>query len=509
LVICAAGASSAPRFEFDIPAQRMVDALNELSSQSETLILFPYDLVQGLSSSAISGRFTVLQALDEMLMQSGLVGGLSEKGVLMISESETKHSSELSEGKIEMNTNKSLLAALLGVFAGAGGVQQGVAQTYSAKNPHLQIEEVIITAQKRSESLQDVPIAVTAFTGEALNDFGVSNTQSLQDLTPGLVFSNTGSSAQPFLRGVGTRLALNGLEPSVATYLDDRYMSRATASTLEFADVDRVEVLKGPQGTLYGRNATGGAIRVITKGVADELEGTIKADLGNYDYLRLSGTVSVPITEDLGVRFTALSKTRDGYADNLSPIGTSDLDDVDYQAFRTKVRWDISDSVTANLALNYWERDDNQGNDVVDLSPPGLNRGTAVGGISGIDTDEVATEISGKSDGDEFSGQLRFDAAFEHVDLVSITTFTDLEQQYITDGDGTSAKASDLSFGLDAVENYSQELQLLSNNDDGIRWMAGAFFFSEDSDMDLVADLSDFVADFIFSQGYQTVETTA
>ncbi|MYH70939.1 MAG: TonB-dependent receptor, partial [Gammaproteobacteria bacterium] len=158
----------------------------------------------------------------------------------------------------------SFIGGIAVVFAGPVGVQDASAQTGETGTGSRVLEEVVVTAEKRAQSLQDVPIAVTAFTGEAMRDFGISNTQALQATTPGLVFNNTANSAQPFLRGVGTRLALNGLEPSVATYQDDRYLSRATASTIEFADVERVEVLKGPQGTLYGRNATGGAIRVIT-----------------------------------------------------------------------------------------------------------------------------------------------------------------------------------------------------------------------------------------------------
>jgi len=368
------------------------------------------------------------------------------------------------------------------------------------------LEEVVVTAQKRAESLQDVPLAVSTLSGEDLTNFGVSGTQALQMTTPGLVFSNTGASAQPYLRGVGTRLALNGLESSIATYIDDRYVSRPAAAMFEFADVERVEVLKGPQGTLYGRNATGGAIRVISKGVSDELEGSVKASVGNFGAYGLSGTVSVPITDDFGARFTALTKQRDGYADNLSPLGASEWDDQDYQAYRAKFRWDTTENVTAHLSLDYAERNDNAGNDIVDLSPPGLNVGIAQGGISGKDIDEVATALKGNDESEEFSAQLRFDVAFDQVDFSSITTYMDLEQFRITDADGTSTQTLDVPAIYEEAQDFSQEFQLVSNSSESWDWILGAYYFSSDVDYDLTLDAG---RDFHLSQGFQNVETTA
>jgi iron complex outermembrane receptor protein len=364
----------------------------------------------------------------------------------------------------------------------------------------------VVTAQKRAESLQDVPLAVSTLSGEDLSNFGVSGTQALQMTTPGLVFSNTGASAQPYLRGVGTRLALNGLESSIATYVDDRYISRPAAAMFEFADVERVEVLKGPQGTLYGRNATGGAIRVITKDVADELEGRVKASAGNFGAYGLSGTVSVPITDNLGARFTALTKQRDGYADNLSPLGASELDDQDYQAYRAKFRWDTTDNVTAHLSLDYAERNDTAGNDIVDLSPPGLNVGIALGGISGKDIDEVATAIKDNDESEEFSAQLRFDVAFDQVDFASITTYADLEQFRVTDADGTSTQTLDVPAIYEEAQDFSQEFQLVSNSDGSWDWILGAYYFNSDVDYDLTLDVG---LPIHLSQGFQNVETTA
>jgi iron complex outermembrane receptor protein len=126
------------------------------------------------------------------------------------------------------------------------------------------LETIVVTAQKRSEDLQDVGMAVAVFDGSALLDAGVTDAMQLQTVVPSLTYVATGYMAQPYLRGIGTRQSTVGLEPSVATYIDDRYVARPFAAMFDLHDVERVEVLKGPQAVLYGRNAAGGAIRAIT-----------------------------------------------------------------------------------------------------------------------------------------------------------------------------------------------------------------------------------------------------
>ena len=123
------------------------------------------------------------------------------------------------------------------------------------------LETIVVTAQKRSERVDDVAMAVSAFGGDALRNAGVTDAMQLQTVVPSLTYVATGYMAQPYLRGIGTRQSTVGLEPSVATYIDDRYVARPFAAMFDMQDVERVEVLKGPQAVLYGRNAAGGAIR--------------------------------------------------------------------------------------------------------------------------------------------------------------------------------------------------------------------------------------------------------
>jgi len=372
--------------------------------------------------------------------------------------------------------------------------------------PLEQLEHMVVTATKRSENLQEVPVSISAFSGDDLIRYGVHDTQDLQNITPGLVYNNTGTSAQPYLRGVGTRFAFAGLEPSVATYVDDRYLARAQATIFELADVKRIEVLKGPQGTLYGRNATGGAIRVVTMDVEDELGGAVTATLGNYDLRAVSGTINVPLNDVLGARVSALVRQRDGYAKNLDPSGVSELDDRDVTVVRAKVRWDISESISSQLTLHYSEQDDNAGNDLIDLSPPGLNLGIAAGGISGKGVDEVATAIDGMIRDEQAAVDVRFDFTLSGADLVSITTYHDFEQESVTDADGTSVRILDVPSVPQAAQAFSQELQLISASDGPLQWIAGAYFFDETADFEVVLDRG---APGLDSQGDQRADTTA
>lgn len=382
-----------------------------------------------------------------------------------------------------------------------------VALSAVAFGAQAQLEEVVVTAQKRSASLQDVPIAVSAFSADELLNQGVSGAKALETMTPGLVYNLTGATAQPFLRGVGTRLAQNGLELSIATYSDDRYVARATASMIELADVERIEILKGPQGTLYGRNSTGGAIRIISAPVETEFGGTLKGSYGNYNAYTLSGSVNIPMGEDFGMRLTAMTKERDGFAENVNPAGRSDWDDLDYQAFRGKLRWDVSDSSTANLTLEYWQRDDLAGVENINVSDFPVTNNGALGSTlpQTRRKGKLASAIDDTNDGSEFSGQFRFDHAFESVDFAWITTWSDFELDWLGDADGGSMRHLD-AFVIEESSGFSQEIQFLSNNDSNLNWIVGAYYFQDDADYELWIDLTDVGVPFA-SQSAQNTET--
>jgi iron complex outermembrane receptor protein len=472
------------------------DALNEFARQTGLQVVLFADVGAGITTPGVSGNYTADDALAKLLAGTGLTYEYINERTIAVRATKKP-------GPTSMLTNEPVLRRI----SLAVPEQSPVVEDTAASEPERarSLEEVVVTAQRREQSLQDVPIAVSAFSGEDLNAFGVDDVQDLQVVTPGLVFNNTSALAQPYIRGVGTRLSLNGLESSVATYSDDRYVARPSAMMFDLIDVERVEVLKGPQGTLFGRNATGGAIRVITKDVSDELEGSIVGSVGNFSYYGLAGSVNAPISDTAGVRVTGMIRERDGYADNLSPLGVSELDDMSLAALRAKFRWEVTDRVTTRLTLGYWERDDMRGANVHDLSPPGLNVGIARGGVSGAERDEAATALNEKNRAEEFSAQLRLDVSFDAFDFVSVSTYSDLKAKVFTDGDGTSAAALDGGFH-EEEEAYSQEFQLASSGSRNWEWLAGAFFYRSDGDIDFWFDAG---APFRLSTGLQSVETTA
>lgn len=218
-----------------------------------------------------------------------------------------------------------------------------------AADSQLVLEEIVVTAQRRAESLQDAAIAIDAKTGESLIKSGVTNAYELNKVVPSLTLTNGGGAfAALFIRGVGNRTLSAYIDPAVATSYDGVFMGRASgASGAVFFDLDRVEVLKGPQGTLYGRNATGGAVNILpTKPVLGENSGYISADFGNIDTANLQGAANLALGESTALRISGSTNNRDG----LNKDGTSDIDN---DALRLQLFSEINKNLNIRLSADY------------------------------------------------------------------------------------------------------------------------------------------------------------
>ena len=182
-------------------------------------------------------------------------------------------------------------------------------------------EDILITARRREESLQDVPISVSAFSGEALENQGAVDITALQQQTPNLTLQiarGSNSTLIAFIRGIGQQDPVWGFEPGVGLYIDDVYVARPQGAVLDIFDVERVEVLRGPQGTLYGRNTIGGAIKYVTRRLGHEFEGRVRGHLGTYGQRDLIGTVTVPLGDTLSIGGGLAIYDRDGFGENLN-----------------------------------------------------------------------------------------------------------------------------------------------------------------------------------------------
>lgn len=356
--------------------------------------------------------------------------------------------------------------------------QEGI--TDSGTNEGARYGDIVVTAAKRSENLMDVPVAISAYNSDTLQAIGVSDIKGIEMANPSITLPMGGSYAQLYIRGVGSRLLQNGLEPSVASYVDNRYLARQSGVVLDFVDIERVEILKGPQGVLFGRNASAGAVRVITKDVSDDFEGYLEGGYGNYDAVTLAGVINIPIGNTFGIRLAGKKSMRDGFADNLVTDGPDKLDDKDYGAFRAKAKWEPTDNLTIKGTFSWWEQHDNTGNDVNVVGIQELQTGIAAGGITGQNRSETATMLIGTTDKREISGDLEVKLNLGGVDLTSISTYTDYDTVLNSEGGGSSVEEVD-AYIPEKTNNYSQEFQISSNNDSRLEWIVGAYFFRDNT----------------------------
>ena len=228
----------------------------------------------------------------------------------------------------------------------------GTAHAQSADQAS-QLEEVIVTAQLRAQDPIEVPFALTAYSGEFLQNLGVQDFEELSAFVPGLLVQNQSPNNPGFqIRGLTSDSTGASDEPRVSIYQDGVSISRAPGAFVELFDVERVEVSKGPQSTLYGRGALIGAINVIqNKADIDGFDAEGRAAIGNYDYRMVELMLNAPVGETAAFRFATRMKTRDGYVENL--LGGRDYNGVDTQAFRASAAFEPSDTLRMDVIANY------------------------------------------------------------------------------------------------------------------------------------------------------------
>ncbi|AYO75448.1 TonB-dependent receptor [Sphingobium yanoikuyae] len=261
-------------------------------------------------------------------------------------------------------TNKSLWASTAAVIAlvmGATGAQaQDVAAPQAAAEQDA--AEIIVTATRRASPLSDVPIAVSAVSAQAMQNSGASDIRTLNQLAPSLLVSSTGSEANASarIRGIGTVGDNPGLESSVAVFIDGVYRSRTGAGLNELGEIERVEVLRGPQGTLFGRNASAGLINIISKAPEQTFSAKGEITYGNYDYWRLSGRVTGPIADGIALSLDGVWSKRDGFYKLVDTTGSTvgDTNDRDRYFLRGQALIEPNDDLSIRLIGDYTNRDE-------------------------------------------------------------------------------------------------------------------------------------------------------
>ncbi len=376
--------------------------------------------------------------------------------------------------------------AVTGSVALLAGAWAPLAHAQAGDGPAT-LSEVVVTAQRRAENLQQVPISISAFSSEQLQAQNMATSSDLEHITPNLIFAESGRDGQIFIRGVGsTRLSGAGADPSSATYVDGVYRSRGVSSLVELLDIERVEVLRGPQGTLYGRNSTGGAVRYVSQDPAPTFGGKAIAELGNYDQRKALAQLDVPLVGDqLLMRAVVLHDEHEGYTRNLQHPGET-FGRKNLTAGRLTLKYKPSESF--DLTLHGGKSRDNSDQTALKqfIDPKG-----PFGSAQIISDPRTVRADFGPREAPVDTGYFDMTANWDvgAVRLTSITGFVsvdtgpfsgDLDNTEIagvTDGDPRNHV-----LGIeDGGHSLTQEFNVASRGDGPFQWVAGTFFLKDDN----------------------------
>jgi iron complex outermembrane receptor protein len=344
------------------------------------------------------------------------------------------------------------------------------------------LEEIVVTAQKRSEKLQDVPIAISAFTSQSLATQRISSSQDLSLMSPALNYNSQAGYAVPYLRGIGTDITQPNSDPSVATYLDGVYLANDAGSVVSLLGVDRVEIVEGPQGTLSGRNAVGGAINVITMSPGDKFRGKVEIGGGNRGRFEGNGYIETPVSDDLSVGLYAVGFRHDSYIDHLTPrsdrmvLGLSPSHESLW-ALRGKFVYNNHSWLKLTGSIEHADSASSDAGVLRNLIPD--DPAVQAGGSPLVENYKTTANGAEGVIARSTTAILREEIDLGSVDLLGITAYRKLRVNIAADFDGTSAPLVNLIADKDASDQYSQEIQLLSKPGSRIKWVAGLYGFYE------------------------------
>jgi len=429
----------------------------------------------------------------------------------------------MARNKNLMKTGKRMFAAGVSAAALIMASNPVFAQEDQSQEDEGGLDVIVVTAQKRSEGLQDTPIAITAVSGETLEAQGTENISNLQQVTPNLVFDTTApvsgvsSGAIVFIRGVGQTDFQLTTDPGVGTYVDGVYISRSVGGVLDVLDLERVEVLRGPQGTLFGRNTIGGAISLVSKRPSDEFSVKAEATAGSRNLLNAFVAVDIPFSDTVRSKFVGSIKSQDGFVDGLND--GRQLGDTNRFSFRGTIEADLTSALTATVAADYTNIDEqNAASKLVGISVAAPGSPTRTDFRFDRDTGTVVTETFTIPPGPPTLTFLQnvgptgvFDASFITPDLdttfatgpngtqldiwgasltlaldvgfgelKSITAYRETSGSFARDADGSPLAVTETNNFDYQQEQFSQELQLTGSVlDDRLKFAIGGYYFDE------------------------------
>ncbi len=348
-------------------------------------------------------------------------------------------------------------------------------------------EEITVTATKREQTLQEIPVAVSVTNAETMEKAQILDVLDLQTVVPSLRVTQlqTSGNTNFLIRGFGNGANNPGIEPSVGVFIDGVYRSRSAAALSDLPNLERVEVLRGPQSTLFGKNASAGVISVITALPRQELGGSAKLTVGNYGQTIVKGEISGPLSDTAGFGLSVNSNQRDGYFDNLE----------DGSTFNERDRWGVrgqfsmipTDSLSLRVIADYDEIDElccGVGNLINGPT------GAVVVGVGGnlvpenVFSDSGYLNLNPRNEVENSGISLQADFDLANSLITSITAVRNVSRVEDADVDFTSADIVGSNFSDTDIDTFTQELRWSSTGGENLDWMIGAFFFSEDVSYD-------------------------
>ncbi len=465
------------RYDFHIQEYTLGQALKEFVQLTNAQLILPHDLAGETGINPVVGQYTIEEALIELMEGTEFSGGLTSGGVIVISLHK-KESPEDREANMKENLKRSLLSGIAAVFFGSSGAHAQT-EVIDGELAETKSDEIIVSARRREESLLNVPESITVFDAQAIEDLEIRQISDFARLTPGVnVQQGFTAGDRPLLafRGIG---AFGGTAPALIILSDGVYSPFGEPLRAQLFDVERIEVVKGPQGSIYGRDTIGGVINVVTKRPGNEYEVRMQ---GAYEPTSneksFAAAVNIPLVEDkLAARVSGQYLDSDGYFDNALGL---DHDTRKEYGGRLRLFGTPTDTLTLDFRLGY-NKYDNGGYNASFFAADDDTTIEDVGVLNAVNLAE------GFRRRDVFDVALRADLDLGFAELTSLTQFVDAENELFQDADLGLAPGLELTrLSVNVDRNFSHEFRLVSPGDKRFRWIIGAFYENGDFDFSAV-----------------------
>lgn len=464
-------AAEQKEFEFDIPRQRADVSLTLFAEQADQTLIFPYDDARTETANRLVGRYPIDVAVTRLLAGTRLQPVFDDQGALTAI---TKSDPLIGGSRMNVK-NKAGFGAVLAAVLGAPLAN-------AQDQQHNVIEEIVVTAQIREENFQEIPVTGTIFDAATLENNRLFEIDDIARFTPGFASSYFNNSSPSFsVRGAMNTFSQAGASKPVGIFIDDVFVPRYSAAAFELFDIRQVSVLRGPQGTLFGRNVTAGAIQIFTSEPSlDDSRFQAQAGAGNYNLREISAFASGALSDTVAGKLSVSQKTRDGYS--VDRFNGRDVEDLDSFNLRAALLFAPNDDVEVRLLADY-AKDENGGKGYTFVSSS--NGEDTTGNDGNIRTTELRVPQSYDRDIAGISAHVDWTVDSGIVQSITAYRRSDSREYYslgAADVTLPSVSTQFLKDDNDEPSSFSQELRFVSREYEGFDFVAGLYYYDEDTD---------------------------